>query len=126
MVEKTLQRSLDKGQQCSNWDRWELTPKQIQVRSDTCPKIILCKTTKFNDDSYAHVKYAADDSVCALQIFAALMRKHGETKVLEKVQENIEESRNRPPRRERKRDEEESDLLANCPVRNRIKQKCEL
>ena len=41
MVEKTLQRSLDKGQQCSNWDRWELTPKQIQVGSDTCSKIIL-------------------------------------------------------------------------------------
>ena len=53
------------------------------------------------------------------------MRKHGETKVLEKVQENIEESRNRPPRKERKRDEEASDLLVDCPVRNRIKQKCE-
>ena len=71
------------------------------------------------------LKYAADDSVCALQIFAALMRKHGETKVLEKVQENIEESRNRPPRKERKRGEEASDLLVDCPVRNRIKQKCE-
>ena len=72
-----------------------------------------------------HKKYAADDSVCALQIFAALMRKHGETKVLEKVQENIEESRNRPPRKERKGDKENSDLLVDCAVTNRIKQKCE-
>ena len=38
MVEKTLKRSLDKGQQCSNWDRWKLTPKQIQVGSDTFQK----------------------------------------------------------------------------------------
>ena len=56
-------------------------------------------------------KYAADNSVCALQIFAALMRKHGEAKVLEKVPENIEVSRH--------------DLLVDCAVRNRIKQKCE-
>ena len=57
------------------------------------------------------LKYAADDSVCALQIFAALMRKHGEAKVLEKVLENIEVSRH--------------DLLVGCPVKNRIGQKCE-
>ena len=75
-----------------------------------------------------HLNYAADDSVCALQIFAALMRKHGETKVLEKVQDKMEESRIRPPRKpsESDKDSDDSDEESNCPVRNRIKQKCEL
>ena len=55
------------------------------------------------------------------------MRKHGETKVLEKVHEKMEDSRNRPPRKPSKRDEDSGDSNedSDCPVRNRIKQKCE-
>ena len=55
------------------------------------------------------------------------MRKHGETKVLEKVHEKMEDSRNRPPRNPSKRDEDSDDSNedSDCPVRNRIKQKCE-
>ena len=96
MVKKTLGREMDKGQQRSNWDRAELTPKQIL--------------------------YAADDSVCALQIIAALMRKHGKNTVLEKIHENMDKARIRDLKKEKSQEQPVND---DSPVKTRIKEKCE-